>query len=108
MRLFDLLSEFKIKDWLKKRQDPDYIAPPSPDKTELGQPYESFLFDEIKKLIIEASEYQGEERKKRLSKVTSLEIQLLASLEQGGYNMMATNMEKNILKLKSEYLWNKK
>lgn len=108
MRLFDLLSEFKIKDWLKKREEPGYEPPPSPEKTELGQPYESFLFDEIKALIIKASAETGDVRKKTLTKVTSLEIQLLASLEQGGYNMMAGQMEKNILKLKSEYLWDKK
>lgn len=105
MKLFDLLSEIKIKEWLKRKSEPGYVPPESPDESVTGKQYESYLLDEIKALIQKAGKETGVRRREIMSKSNTLEIQLLASLEQGGYNMMAAQMEKIILKYKNEYLW---
>ena len=104
MKLFDLSSEIKIKEWLQQKSEPGYVPPVAPDKTTTGKQYETYLLDEIKKLIKKAGNETGEKRKSTMSKANSLEIQLLASLEQSDYNMMANQMEKVILKYKNEYL----
>ncbi len=108
MKLFDLLSEIKIKEWLKRKSEPGYVPPEAPDETTIGKQYESYLLDEIKSLIQKAGKETGVRRREIMSKSNALEIQLLASLEQGGYNMMAAQMEKVILNCKSEFLWSDK
>ncbi len=54
MKLFDLLSEIKIKEWLKRKSEPGYVPPEAPDETTTGKQYESYLLDEIKSLIQKA------------------------------------------------------
>ncbi len=108
MGIFDFLSEIKIKDWMKRRESADYIVPEPVEKTDLGKPMETFLLDDVLALIALAGKQKMEDRKVTLKKINNLEIQLMASLEQAGYRLMAKQMEETILKAKAEHLWSGK
>ncbi|MCW9033239.1 MAG: hypothetical protein OQJ97_03395 [Rhodospirillales bacterium] len=103
MGIFDILSEAKIMDWLKRKEEPDYQPPPKVEKTELGESAESYMLGDIKALIKEAYEATDEtERHKILAKANNLEIQLSASFEMAGYNLLAKRTQETIREYKKE------
>ncbi|SHH35193.1 hypothetical protein [Ferrimonas marina] len=79
MGLFDLLSESKIRDWLAR------LKPAQPEQSLSSAPpprkrMESHLLEQIQQL---------QQQPDGQAQARELEIQLLASLERRGYNLMA-------------------
>ncbi len=101
MGIFDILAEMKIAEWLKQ---PEEQRVKNDEKLEPKQSYEMYQLDQIKLLIEKAATESGDTRKQTMRRVNSLQIQLLVSLEQGGYRMMAQEMEKRILRHKLKHL----
>jgi hypothetical protein len=102
MSLLEFLSEVNIKEWLRRKDKPDYKPPPPVEKTALGKPVEEHLFDEIKRLLDRAHKEPDEILKKELlAEVTNLEIRLALSYETQGYGFLAKNTQEAIQKYKN-------
>jgi len=100
--IFERIAEANIKDWLRKKEQPDYRPPTPVEKTVLGKPFEGHLFDEIKQLLYAAHHEQDDTKKKALlSEATNLEIRLALSYETQGYCFLARHVQGAIQKYKN-------
>lgn len=108
MNIFDLLAEWNITSWLRKKQnespeEKNEGVTSSEGKTSFGKPYEGHLLDDIKSLIADAYQQQDSTvRQDLLVQAKNLETQMLMSYEKQGYNMLATNIQSQIRAFEKE------
>ncbi len=89
MGIFSVIAEAKILDWLRRKKTGE-IQDPEPSATATAsKSYQSYLLEDIKRLIEQAAGEPAEKRRETEQKAQELEIQLLASLENEGLNLMA-------------------
>ena len=95
MAMFDTLAEMRMREWFR-RPAAERAQTPAPPPEESS--FEGHLLNEIKTLIETAATQQGAARAETLKKAGGLEIQLLVSLENGGYRLLARDTQKAILR----------
>jgi len=105
MGIFEVLSEAKIKEWLSKPKTNTAVPLKKSEDEKPEKTLESHLLDDIKSLIIKASQEDKDERSQTLKKVNGLEMQLLISLENEGQRFMAKKTELIIFNFKQSHLF---
>lgn len=93
MSIFDRLAETRYQRWLEDKAKPGYVAPPQVMNTASRKSFEAHLLEEIRDLVMKASQCpQGEQRERYLKQARRLEIQMLVSLERQGLYRVAAVM----------------
>ena len=96
MSIFNILAEAKILEWIKRKKSGETIEPEKAEETLKIKSVESYMLEDIKALIEKAQNEPPEKRKVTEQKAKDLEIQLLASLENEGFNLVARMNEEQI------------
>jgi len=89
MSLFSVICEAKIQDWFKKKQAGEVEPVENPLTIDQVKSSESYLLEDILRLIELARLENCNVRESMLQKAKEMEIQLLMSLENEGYTLMA-------------------
>lgn len=89
MSIFSILAEAKILDWLRRKKSGEIIEREETIEPLKTKSIESYMLEDIKALIEQAENEPLDKRKNTEQKARNLEIQLLASLENEGFNLMA-------------------
>lgn len=101
MSIFDILAESKIKDWLHKKDSPKYVAQPRAESTPKDKSFEGHLLEEVKRLLLEASQTISESEKKRLlTESNNLKFQLLISYERKRLYLYAQSVQEQLAEYK--------
>ncbi len=102
MSLFSVICEAKIQDWFKKKQAGE--AQPVENQVTIDQikSSETYLLEDILRLIEQAHLSDCNTREIMLHKAKEMEIQLLMSLENEGYTLMAQMTAETIRQHKVE------
>ena len=96
MSIFSIIAEAKILDWTRRKKAGEIVEPETAVESLRIKPIESYLLDDIKALIEQAENEPTEKRKVTEQKARNLEIQLLASLEKSGFNLLVKMNEEQI------------
>jgi len=94
--IFSTLAEAKILDWIRRKKAGEIIEPETTEEPLKTKSVEGYLLEDIKALIEKAENEPPEKRKITEQKARNLEIQLLASLEKEGFNLVARMNEEQI------------
>jgi len=94
--IFSILAEAKILDWIRMKKSGEIIEPETTEEPLKTKSIEGYLLEDIKALIEQAENQPPEKRKITEQKVRDLEIQLFASLEKEGFNLVARMNEEQI------------
>jgi hypothetical protein len=103
MSIFSILAEAKILDWIKRKNSGEIIETEQTEEPLKVKSVESYLLDDIKALIEQAASEPEEKRKITEQKAKDLEIQLLMSLENEGFNLVARMNEEQIREHRRKY-----
>nr|WP_320048717.1 hypothetical protein [uncultured Desulfuromonas sp.] len=102
MSLFSVICEAKIQDWFKRKQVGEIQPVENPLTIDQVKSSESYLLEDILRLIEQARFENGNAREIMLRKAKEMEIQLLMSLENEGYTLMAQMTAETIRQHKVE------
>ncbi len=103
MSIFSIIAEAKIQDWFR-RKNAGELKQPDPDLTiDKAKCAESYLLEDILRLIKQANEEHSEARDILLQKAKEMEIQLLTTLEKDGFYLMAQMNAETIREHKNLY-----
>ena len=89
MSIFSIIAEAKIQDWFRRKSSGEIKEPENIETIDNIKSFETYLLDDILLLIEKAETGKPEERKSLLQKAKYMEIQLLQTLENDGYYLMA-------------------
>ena len=89
MSIFSVIAEAKIQDWFRRKSAGELPPPETIETIDTVKSSETYLLEDILLLIERASVESTEARDLMLQKAREMEIQLLATLENDGYNLMA-------------------
>jgi hypothetical protein len=100
MNIFWKIAENKISEWLNKPEEEKQKAAPVVSIKE-SKPYESYVLEDIFKLIDESADKLDDERDILLKKAYDMEVKLLMSYENSGFPLMARATSERIQKYKA-------
>lgn len=103
MSIFWKIAENKIKEWLDKPEEEKQKTVTEVSVKD-SRPYESYLLDDIFKLIRESVNKPDKEREVILKKAYEMEIKLLMSYENSGFPLMARITSERIREYKASHL----
>ena len=89
MSVFSIIAEAKIQDWFRRKSSGEIIEPENFETIDNIKSFETYLLDDILLLIEMAKRKNPEEQNTLLQKANNLEIQLLQTLENDGFYLMA-------------------
>ena len=102
MSLFSVICEAKIQDWFKRKQVGEIQPVENHVTIDQAKSSESYLLEDILRLIEQARLEDRNTREALLQKAKEMEIQLLMSLENEGYTLMAQMTAETIRRHKVE------
>jgi len=102
MSLFSVICEAKIQDWFKRKQAGEVQTVENQVTIDQVKSTETYLLEDILRLIEQARLEECNEREILLQKAKQMEIQLLMSLENEGYTLMAQMTAETIRQHKVE------
>jgi len=89
MSIFSVIAEAKIQDWFKRKSAGETRPPETVVTIDHIKSAETYLLEDILHLIERANNDDPERREMALKRAREMEIQLLATLEKDGFNLMA-------------------
>jgi hypothetical protein len=97
----DNIAEANVKDWQRRKAEPDYVPPEPVDN--YGKP--DYLLEEIKKLIEQAYSVSSEEQQDSLlERAKTLELQMVISYENDNLPLLAKSTQEYIQQFKNEVI----
>lgn len=96
MSIFSILAEAKILDWIRRKKSGEIIESGTIENPLKAKSVEGYLLEDIKALIEQAENEPPQKKEITEKKAKDLEIQLLASLENDGFNLIARMNEDQI------------
>ena len=103
MSIFSVIAETKIQDWFRRKNSGEIKETEVVETIDNIKSFETYLLDDILLLIEKAQNAEPEERKAILQKAKNMEIQLLQTLENDGYCLMAQMHAETIMEHKRKH-----
>ena len=103
MSIFSTIAEAKIQDWFSRKNSGEIEESEPLTTSDNIKAAETYLLEDILQLIEQAGFEDPEQRAATLKKTREMEIQLLATLENEGYNLMAQMTADTILEHRKKH-----
>ena len=103
MSIFSILTEAKIQDWFRRKSSGEIKESENVETIDNIKSFETYLLDDILLLIERSANVNPDERKILLQKANNMEIQLLQTLENDGFYLMAQMTAERIRKHRKKH-----